>query len=56
MNKTQINRVWRKMFARATRLNGYQPWGYDLRTLWVTEPALMRARTRLQAMHKQANK
>ncbi len=54
MNKKQIARIWRKLFARATAHDGYQPYGYDLRTLQITQPALMKARARLQKLYKEA--
>jgi hypothetical protein len=54
MTKTQIARVWRKLFARATAHDGYQPWGYDLRTLQITKPALLKARARLQKLYNEA--
>ena len=56
MNKKQILRAYRKMWKRMTATHGYQPWGYDLRPLNLTEPAFMAARKRLQALYTESKR
>ena len=34
----QLERLYRKLFESVTRYDGYQPFGYDWRTLWITRP------------------
>ena len=54
MTKKQIIRAHRKLWQQATAFDGYQPFGYDERTLNLTKPGFMAARKRLLRLYKQA--
>lgn len=34
----QLQRLYRIAYARMSAGDGYQPFGYDWRTLWMTKP------------------
>jgi hypothetical protein len=42
MTDDQLVRLYRRAWERMTRGDGYQPFGYDHRTLWLTRPSWMR--------------
>lgn len=50
MTPTQVHRIYRKLWAHITQGDGYQPFGYDARTLRLTHPGFFSAVARLQAM------
>ena len=52
--KKQIRRAYRKLWEAATAYDGYQPWGYDERTLRLTKPGFIAARERLQKLYREA--
>jgi hypothetical protein len=52
--KNQIYRAYRKLWESVTAFDGYQPWGYDERTLALTKPGFMAARKRLQTLYRKA--
>lgn len=54
--KKQICRAYRKLWKSATALDGYQPWGYDERTLRLTKPGFIAARERLRKLYRDAGK
>lgn len=45
LNLTQLNRLAIKLWAKITKGQGYQPFGYDWPTLWATQPERARAYT-----------
>jgi hypothetical protein len=53
--KKQVNRWYIELWARATRYDGYQPWGYDMPTLKATKPGFVRDIQRLKGMYKSAD-
>jgi hypothetical protein len=42
MTDTQLVRLYVRFWERMTRGDGYQPFGYDSVTLWLTRPSWMR--------------
>jgi hypothetical protein len=40
LNNTQLERIYRKLWDRVRYGQGYQPFGFDMATLWVTRPQL----------------
>lgn len=54
MTKVQIERIARKLWERATEGDGYQMFGYDERTMWLTKPDFMRDLQRLRKMWNEA--
>jgi hypothetical protein len=50
MTDTQIRRAMGKLWDKMIEGDGYQPWGYDLRTLKITKPEYVKAMYRLKAM------
>jgi len=52
--KKQIYRAYCKLWEAATAHDGYQPWGYDERTLRLTKPGFIAARERLQKLYREA--
>ena len=49
MTRKQALRAYRKLWESVTRYDGYQPFGYDNRTLAITCPGFFPARDRLRA-------
>lgn len=37
-SRTRTARLYNKMFRRMSRGDGYQPFGYDMPTMWSTHP------------------
>ena len=52
MTNKQIIRAYRKLWESVTKLDGYQPWGYDMRTMAIVHPGFIKARKRLQNLFK----
>jgi hypothetical protein len=42
MTDDQLVRLYVRSWERMTQGDGYQPFGYDSRTLWLTRPSWMR--------------
>jgi len=38
MTLNQLDRLYRNLWDRHTRYDGYQPFGYDWETVWITAP------------------
>lgn len=53
MTDWQLIRLNNHVWDRMTRYNGYQPFGYDAVTLWLTKPGWMR---HLEAIHAELRK
>jgi len=53
--KIQIYRAYRKLWDSITKYDGYQPWGYDERTLAITRPGFAVARKRLRTLYRKAS-
>ncbi len=49
MSKEQAYRAYRKLWARAFN-DGYQPFGYDLRTIRLRRPGFLEAVARLERL------
>lgn len=47
MTKKQVERAYVKLWDKMTDGDGYQPFGYDLRTLKSRHPGFVEARDRL---------
>ena len=47
MTKKQVERAYSKLWDKITEGDGYQPFGYDARTLRSTHPGFFEARDRL---------
>ncbi len=43
MNTTQLERLYRKLWERMTRYDGYQPFGYDWPTVRIVYPGFYAA-------------
>ena len=57
MTLAQLDRLYDKLYKRMTYGMGYQPYGYDMRTLWMTNPELAHAMTMvLHAIEKRKRK
>ena len=41
LSDTQLSRLYRQVWDRMTRHDGYQPFGYDLPTLRLTNPGFL---------------
>lgn len=54
ITKKQIFARYVKLWKKTTRHDGYQPFGYDLPTMWAVHPAFMRAREKLKKMYLEA--
>ena len=50
--KKQVYRWYCQLWEHTTRYDGYQPFGYDERTLRITRPGFLAARDRLAEMFK----
>ena len=50
MTRKQIERWYVKLWDHITRGDGYQPFGYDMRTLDITHPGFRTARDRLRSL------
>jgi hypothetical protein len=55
MTKTQVYRWYRKLWDHITRGDGYQPFGYDERTMRIVHPGFFPARQRLRELWNAAN-
>ena len=53
LTHTQVVRLAFNVWARMTRDDGYQPYGYDWPTLWMTSPKWMGVYTSILAEHKE---
>ena len=49
-SRTQVERWYRRLFERLTRGDGYQPFGYDLRTMEINHPGFTATRERLRQL------
>lgn len=50
MTKEKIYRAYRKLFAKVTEGDGYQPFGYDVPTMKIIHPSFFPAVERLQKL------
>jgi hypothetical protein len=50
-SRVRTARLYNKAFARMTRGDGYQPFGYDLVTLRMTRPAWLATLQTIAAAH-----
>lgn len=53
MSRTQLERLYRRAYERMAREDGYQPYGYDWRTLRITKPGWVTALERILVAIKQ---
>lgn len=54
MTLKQIERAYRNLWERCTRHDGYQMFGYDMRTIRLSNPGFAAGIDRLKAMYRDA--